>query len=165
MIKTHALSKILDVQNQFQNCPFTLEQTTLNREVSNLHQFFQGQKLPGQRSKDSHFTLNCIPTPLRIVSRGLTLRQIHIFAEVKITSCLNYISTSLILVLRGLNVIETHALSQILGVQNQTQNSQLCSIEKGTLTKEVCNFVPVFSRLEVGRAKVKWFSFYPKLHS
>ena len=74
-------------------------------------------------------------------------------------------------------MIKTHALSQILGVQNQVQICPLYSMEQSTLTRdvccfvpvfsrlegtsakvaEVCNFVPVFSRLEVGRIKVERF--------
>ena len=140
------------------------------------YQFFHAWRFAGKRSQRSHFTLNCIPTPLKIVSRGLNLRKIYILAEFRACKTryktVHYILNRIVILLERFAILYQffHAWRLPLqkskcGVQNQVQNCSLYSIWDSNTTREICNFVPVFSRLEVATPMVKMSSFQSKLPS
>ena len=70
-----------------------------------LYQFFHACRFAGQRSQSSHFTLNCIPTSLKNVSRGLNQRQIQILAEFAACKTVHYTVYMIVILLERFAIL------------------------------------------------------------
>ena len=70
-----------------------------------LYQFFHACRFAGQRSQSSHFTLNCIPKSLKIVSRGLNQRQIQILAEFTACKTVHYTVYRIVILLERFAIL------------------------------------------------------------